>query len=155
MENEQTLRSSAPENPPAPTARTDQPLGHSDNSIRPGVGRPMQKRRFLSGLCCSATGVALMLTVAAGGLQQVGITGRMSLPAVGICMIFGLMLLGGGFGIMATAAPKFDDGEFERLIRAGEEAARRNRIDRRVDVAEKGTQRNPANRQRERDPVLQ
>ena len=60
-----------------------------------------------------------MLMVAAGTLQNLGINGRLSLPAVGLCMIVGLMLLGGGFGIMATSAATFDDHEFDRLMEAG------------------------------------
>ncbi len=60
-----------------------------------------------------------MLMVAAGTLQNLGVDGRLSLPAVGLCMIVGLMLLGGGFGIMATSAGTFDDGEFDRLMEAG------------------------------------
>jgi len=28
-------------------------------------------------------------------------------------------MLGGGFGLMATAAPSLDDGEFDRLMEAG------------------------------------
>lgn len=60
-----------------------------------------------------------MLMVAVGTLQNLGINGRLSLPAVGLCMIVGLMLLGGGFGIMATSAATFDDHEFDRLMEAG------------------------------------
>ena len=84
-------------------------------SMLPGT-RPMQKRRFLSGLLFSSLGIALMLMVAVGTLHGFGIRGRLSLPVIGLCMIFGLMMLGGGFGVMATAAPSFDDGEFDRLM---------------------------------------
>lgn len=45
---------------------------------------------------------------------------RLSLPVIAISMILGLMLLGGGFGVMATSAGTFDDDEFERLM-AGEQ----------------------------------
>ncbi len=79
----------------------------------------MRKLRFLTGLGLSTCGVATMLMVAAGTLQHLGVTGRLSLPVVGLCMIVGLMLLGGGFGIMATSAATFDDGEFDRLMEAG------------------------------------
>ena len=68
------------------------------------------------GLVLSTTGIGLMLAVAVGTLQNAGMNGRLSLPAVGVCMIIGLILLGGGFGIMATAAPRFDDDEFDRLV---------------------------------------
>jgi hypothetical protein len=79
----------------------------------------MKKCRFMAGLTLSTCGVATMLMVAAGTLQHLGINGRLSLPAVGICMIIGLMLLGGGFGIMATSSATFDDHEFDRLMEAG------------------------------------
>ena len=36
---------------------------------------------------------------------------------VAIFAIIGIMLLGGGFGLMATATPGLDDGEFNRLMR--------------------------------------
>ncbi|HIE99026.1 MAG TPA: hypothetical protein EYG03_13210 [Planctomycetes bacterium] len=85
----------------------------------PRDSRPMRKLRFLTGLVLSACGVATMLMVAAGTLQNLGVNGRLSLPAVGLCMIVGLMLLGGGFGIMATSAATFDDREFDRLMEAG------------------------------------
>lgn len=84
--------------------------------------RPMQIRRFLSGLVFAAGGIGLMLCVAVGALQDAGAEGRLSLPAVAICMIIGLMLLGGGFGVMATAAPTFDDDEFDRLLRKGNQS---------------------------------
>jgi len=83
------------------------------------AARPMKKSRFLAGLILSTCGVATMLMVAAGTLQNLGINGRLSLPVVGLCIIVGLMLLGGGFGIMATSAATFDDHEFDRLMEAG------------------------------------
>ena len=78
--------------------------------------RPMQRQRFVFGLLFSCVGIGLMLMVAAGTLQGAGLNGRLSLPVVGLFMILGLMLLGGGFGVMATAAAGFDDNEFERLM---------------------------------------
>lgn len=91
----------------------------ADGSQKPKPVRPMQLKRFLSGLVFAAGGIGLMLCVAVGALQDAGADGDLSLPAVAICMVIGLMLLGGGFGVMATAAPTFDDGEFERLLRKG------------------------------------
>ena len=86
------------------------------DSIRNVPSRPMQKGRFLFGMLLSASGLASMLIVAAGALQTAGMNGRLSLPAVAILMVLGLMLLGGGFGIMATSAGTFDDDEFNRLM---------------------------------------
>ena len=87
-----------------------------DAASRQKKVRPMQRRRFVFGLLFSCVGIGLMLMVAAGTLQGAGLNGRLSLPVVGLCMILGLMLLGGGFGVMATAAAGFDDNEFERLM---------------------------------------
>lgn len=86
---------------------------------KPKPARPLQLKRFLTGMVFAACGIGLMLCVAVGALQDAGADGNFSLPAVAICMVAGLMLLGGGFGIMATAAPTFDDDEFDRLLRQG------------------------------------
>lgn len=59
-----------------------------------------------------------MLIVALGMLQG-WVHKDLSLAAIGLCMILGLMMLGGGFGVMATASGTFDDDEFDRLM-AGE-----------------------------------
>lgn len=96
-----------------------------DSAIAPVVpqpqrGRPMQKARFAWGMLLSTAGIGLMLVVAAGALRGAGVNGHLTLPVVGLCMIIGLMLLGGGFGVMATASPTFDDDEFDRLMQAGD-----------------------------------
>lgn len=80
---------------------------------------PMQIKRFLFGMLIAAGGIAMMLIVAFGMLQGWGVHKDLSLPAIGLCMILGLMMLGGGFGVMATASGTFDDDEFDRLM-AGE-----------------------------------
>lgn len=99
---------------------------HADLSATPSSqsrpNRPFKPRQFLFGLALAGGGMGLMLFVAAGALHDVGAGGAVSLPATGLCMIIGLMLLGGGFGQMAISAPKFDDTEFQRLL-AGEPEA--------------------------------
>ncbi|MEZ6062159.1 MAG: hypothetical protein R3C19_17610 [Planctomycetaceae bacterium] len=85
-----------------------------------GPRRKLQKRRFATGLLLSMAGMATILLVAVGGLQDAGLRGRISMPAIALCVIVGVMMLGGGFGLMATAAPGFDDEEFDRLMRAGD-----------------------------------
>lgn len=87
--------------------------------------RPMRKLRFAFGLTLSTAGVAIILAIAFGSLQSVGVRGQISLPAVGLCVILGVMLLGGGFGLMATSAPGFDEDEFNRLMQAGDSSAQR------------------------------
>lgn len=97
------------------------PLLQTPTVTPPAGPRPMNKSRFATGLMFAASGMTLMLVVAFGAMQNAGALGRLSLPAVGLCMIIGLMLLGGGFGVMATSAATFDDGEFERLMRGLEQ----------------------------------
>lgn len=122
----QSHRSPEAEPETGPMVRTDprhgplnrnRPNSDGQRSIK---GKPMQKGRFLMGLVFSSLGIGLMLAIAVGALQNVGLNGRLSLPAVGVCMVVGLVLLGGGFGVMATAAPTFDDDEFDRLVADGD-----------------------------------
>ena len=118
-------------------ADSDQPLlPASDQALSPAAGtehepddglevsraRPMQTGRFLLGLLLSTLGLGGMVLVVVSFARGGGPDAAYSLPLVAVCMILGLLLLGGGFGIMATAAPKFDDDEFERLMRAGDVA---------------------------------
>lgn len=50
-------------------------------------------------------------------VQQVG--GEFALLIVAGSVLAGVTLLGGGFGLMATASSGFDEQEFDRLARAG------------------------------------
>jgi len=103
------------------TSATFPPATSASDATEPSRPRkPLQKRRFGSGLLLSFAGMATVLIVAVGGLQDVGVRGRISMPAVALSVIAGVMMLGGGFGLMATAAPGFDDDEFDRLMRAGD-----------------------------------
>jgi hypothetical protein len=85
----------------------------------PNAIRAMDKGRFASGLLLSSVGIACLLMIALGALQQANIAARFSMPIVACAAIMGIMMLGGGFGLMATAAAGFDDGEFDRLMEAG------------------------------------
>lgn len=90
-----------------------------DVTAKPSNGpTPMQVKRFLFGMLIAAGGIALMLIVAFGMLQG-WVHKDLSLAAIGLCMILGLMMLGGGFGVMATASGTFDDDEFDRLMAGG------------------------------------
>lgn len=93
----------------------------SITSMHSPAARPMQIRRFIFGLLLSTLGLGGMLLVAVSAFRGGRFAGDLSLPAIGLSMIAGLMLLGGGFGIMATASPTFDDQEFERLVQLGEQ----------------------------------
>ena len=81
--------------------------------------KTMDKGRYAFGLLLSFLGVSLLLFVAVGMMQQFGTDGWSSLPLVAFTAIAGLMMLSGGFVVMATAAASLDDGEYERLIEAG------------------------------------
>ncbi len=85
----------------------------------PRAIRAMDKGRFASGLLLSSVGIGCLLMIAVGTLQQADIAERFSMPIVACAAIMGIMMLGGGFGLMATAAAGFDDGEFDRLMEAG------------------------------------
>ncbi len=110
---------------PVDTTPTEQKMVNPQHSSSPaGTDLPsplktMNKGRFFLGMLLSSAGVGLLLLVAVGIIQQFGAGGRFSLPLVAITAIAGVMMLGGGFGVMATASGGLDDGEFERLMEAG------------------------------------
>ena len=62
--------------------------------------KKLRPLRFATGLCLTTFGMGMVLLVAGSGLT-------------------GVTLLGGGFGLMATASSGFDEQEFDRLARAG------------------------------------
>lgn len=108
--------------------------GHSRGSIRfplePGdwgdePARPMNRKRFLLGFLLAGSGIGIMLAVAVGALQTAGLNGGLSLPSVALCMVAGVMLLGGGFGIMATSSAQFDDGGLRGGVSESEESPSR------------------------------
>jgi hypothetical protein len=79
----------------------------------------MDKARFACGLLLSSAGIGCLLIIAIGALQQADLVERFSMPIVAGAAMMGIMMLGGGFGLMATAAAGLDDGEFEWLLEAG------------------------------------
>ncbi len=81
--------------------------------------RRFQPLRFSLGLLSTTSGVALILGVGFRVLEMRGVGGDFSLPMTGISVLIGVMLLGGGFGVMATSSSGFDEGEFDRLATAG------------------------------------
>lgn len=108
---------------PATPARHSKPATASGQHQLPPAAdqaRPMQKGRFILGLLLSTVGLGGMLLVVFSAFRGGRFAGDWSLAAIALSMIGGLMLLGGGFGIMATASPTFDDREFEKLVELGE-----------------------------------
>ncbi|MEJ7592746.1 MAG: hypothetical protein WKF77_14455 [Planctomycetaceae bacterium] len=85
----------------------------------PTLIQKFQPLRFAMGLLSTASGVALILGVGVRVIEMRNIGGDFTMPLIGICVLIGVMLLGGGFGIMATSSSGFDEDEFERLAAAG------------------------------------
>lgn len=81
--------------------------------------RKFQPLRFAWGLLSTTAGVALILSVALRVFELQDVSGDFVMPLNGMCVLIGVMLLGGGFGIMATSSSGFDEDEFDRLAEAG------------------------------------
>lgn len=81
--------------------------------------RKFQPLRFAMGLLSTTAGMALILGVALRIFELRDVSSDFVMPLNGICVLFGVMLLGGGFGIMATSSSGFDEDEFDRLATAG------------------------------------
>lgn len=81
--------------------------------------RKFRPLRFMVGLTLTTAGVSLILWIAIRMLDVHYLGGRFALALVAIVVMSSVMMLGGGFGLMATAAAGFDDHEFDRLIRSG------------------------------------
>ncbi|MBC7967557.1 MAG: hypothetical protein H7Z17_16710 [Fuerstia sp.] len=90
-------------------------------STQPGCQpiRKFQPLRFAMGLLSTTSGVALILGVALRVFELRNISGDFAMPLNGICVLIGVMLLGGGFGVMTTSSSGFDEDEFDRLATAG------------------------------------
>lgn len=81
--------------------------------------KQFQPLRFAVGLCCTSSGVALILGVGLRVVEMHDISNEFAMPLVAVCILTGVMLLGGGFGLMATSSSGFDEAEFDRLATAG------------------------------------
>ena len=95
-----------------------EPLTTTDHRT-PLPRRKFRPLRFVVGLTLTTVGVSLILWVAIRMLDVHYLGGRFALALVAIVVMSSVMMLGGGFGLMATAAAGFDDNEFDRLIRSG------------------------------------
>jgi hypothetical protein len=85
----------------------------------PKTIKPFQPQRFAVGLCCTSSGVALILGVGLRVVEMPDVSNDFAMPLVAVCILAGVMLLGGGFGVMATSSSGFDEAEFDRLATAG------------------------------------
>lgn len=106
----------------AETFETTVPETYSPES--PGAETSAEKKklrplRFATGLCLTTFGIGMVLFVGIRMLEVRQVGGDFALLIVAGCVLTGVTLLGGGFGLMATASSGFDEQEFDRLARAG------------------------------------
>ena len=90
----------------------------------PGPAATSEKKklrplRFATGLCLTTFGMGMVLFVGVRMLEVQQVGGDFALLIVAGSVLTGVTLLGGGFGLMATASSGFDEQEFDRLARAG------------------------------------
>lgn len=90
----------------------------STNNV-PKTIKQFQPLRFVVGLSCTSSGVAIILGVGLRVVEMHNISNDFAMPLVAVCVLTGVMLLGGGFGVMATSSSGFDEAEFDRLATAG------------------------------------
>ena len=82
-------------------------------------GKKLRPLRFATGLCLTTFGMGMVLFVGVRMLEVQQVGGDFALLIVAGSVLTGVTLLGGGFGLMATASSGFDEQEFDRLARAG------------------------------------
>ena len=81
--------------------------------------RPLKPIRFAFGMLLTGFGMAIILLIGIR-LIEVHLTGGdVSMPFVAVGVLIGVILLGGGFAIMASSSSGFDEDEFDRLAEAG------------------------------------
>lgn len=81
--------------------------------------KKLRPLRFAAGLCLTTFGMGMVLFVGIRMLEVQQVGGDFALLIVAGSVLTGVTLLGGGFGLMATASSGFDEQEFDRLARAG------------------------------------
>lgn len=101
-------------------ATTADLVEHSTASGRPRTGRPMKISRFLAGLLVTTLGVSTILLIGISFVQVRRFGSEWMLPMVALSVVLGILLLAGGFGLMATASAGFDEEEFDRLLNRSE-----------------------------------
>ncbi len=84
-----------------------------------GERKKLRPLKFATGLCLTTFGMGIVLFVGVRMLEVQQIGGDFALLIVAGSVLTGVTLLGGGFGLMATASSGFDEQEFDRLARAG------------------------------------
>lgn len=114
-----------------PEAAVVNGIGPSSDSVpsdrdylRAPVSAPQAPKRtrrgpFLLGMVSSATGIGIVLCIAFGLVQLRRFAGDLSTLLLSGLMIFSVLLIGSGFGMMVLSAAAFDHQEFDRLAQAG------------------------------------
>ena len=114
-----------------PEAAVVNGIGPSSDSVpsdrdylRAPVSAPQAPKRtrrgpFLLGMVSSATGIGIVLCIAFGLVQLRRFAGDLSTLLLSGLMIFSVLLIGSGFGMMVLSAAVFDHQEFDRLVQAG------------------------------------
>jgi hypothetical protein len=92
---------------------------HAVMSEVPAETRRMQPLQFACGVLVTTAGMGLILLIGIKTLEVSQIAGDFALGLVAVGILTGVTLLGGGFGLMATASGGFDEREFDQLIEAG------------------------------------
>lgn len=115
----------------AETASAPRPEKTMDTIVVNSHAAPkrLQPVRFASGLLLSTTGMGMILLVGIQMLEVQQLAGNFALALVAFGVLTGVTLLGGGFGLMATASSGFDENEFDRLLKAGNIASATMPID--------------------------
>ena len=96
--------------------------------------RTFRPQRFAIGLLSTTSGVALILGIGFRAVEMRDVGGDFTPPLIGILVLIGVILLGGGFGVMATSSSGFDEEEFDRLASAGNISAVKHSERRGFDV---------------------
>lgn len=81
--------------------------------------RRVRPLRFASGLVLTTSGMGMILLIGVRMLEVQQLGGDFALVVVAAGVLTGVTMLGGGFGLMATASSGFDEEEFDRLANAG------------------------------------
>ena len=89
-----------------------------DTVSAPQAAKRTRRGPFLLGMVSSATGIGIVLCIAFGLVQLRRFAGDLSTLLLSSLMIFSVLLIGSGFGMMVLSAAVFDHQEFDRLAQA-------------------------------------
>lgn len=98
----------------------DASMTHPGGLTSPHVTHRLKIWPFLMGLASSATGIAIILAIALSLLQLRWITGDFTILVLSLLTVFGVLLIGTGFGMMVLSSGGFDQPEFDRLSETGD-----------------------------------